>query len=51
MASALAVGCYEVRRQGFEATGLPAAAGADGADDGDWADADGDWGDGDTAGQ
>ena len=48
VASALAVGCYEVRRQGFEATGLPAAAGADGADD-DWAD--GDWGDGDTAGE
>jgi tRNA (guanosine-2'-O-)-methyltransferase len=29
VSSALAVGCYEVRRQGFVATGLPAAVGAD----------------------
>lgn len=38
VASALAVGCYEVRRQGFEATGLPAGPDADGLDDADWGD-------------
>jgi tRNA (guanosine-2'-O-)-methyltransferase len=42
VASALAVGCYEVRRQGFEATGLPAGPGGDGLDDADWGDGEGD---------
>jgi tRNA (guanosine-2'-O-)-methyltransferase len=46
VSSALAVGAYEVRRQGFEATGLPAAPGADdldfdGLDDADWGQAEG----------
>ena len=32
VSSALAIGCYEVRRQGFEATGLPAGFAEDGLD-------------------